>query len=304
MKPLYKAQCHPWVASLFAVSLCLSSPLTAKCPTDSVVIHGKVECFKGDAKVLVKLIFFDRQPEASGEDVEIAVHDGIFSGQIPFDTYSSAGFFGGDRCHRRPRRVLIRLLGADGGEKDRTTLEIKSDFVYDQDGGRYTPKSDITMHGWCPPQHDDTSVSSQDSWRKLDAGPFSIFAPAGWEFHQRQGIDTYVGEFVGNGVALSFDFGQAASGYLKETRPPVYVISHEFIGGYAAKIARSRTPGHGITGVFFEKLADHDAFCLWGKDLTATQQELALKIFQTIRFGGPVPPYVNPPPPPAAQRFF
>lgn len=31
------------------------------------------------------------------------------------------------------------------------------------------------------------------SWRKLDAGPFSISAPPGWEFHQLAGVDSYVG---------------------------------------------------------------------------------------------------------------
>lgn len=140
------------------------------------------------------------------------------------------------------------------------------------------------------------------AWAKLDAGPFSVFAPAGWKFHQLQGIDSYVGEFVGQGVRLAFDFGQQARGYLKETKQPAYAITHESVGGFAAKIVRPATPGHGITGIYFRKLSGGDAFCLWGKDLTALQQELVLKIFETIRFGGAVPPYVLPPPPPPAAQ--
>jgi hypothetical protein len=141
------------------------------------------------------------------------------------------------------------------------------------------------------------------NWHKLDAGPFSIFAPSGWEFHQLQGIDTYVGEFTGSGVALTFDLGQAASCYLlKETKQPTYIVAHELIAGYAAKLVRPRTPGHGITSVYFCKLAGRDALCLWGKDLTVTQQELVLKIFETIQFGGAMPPYVNPPPPPPKNK--
>jgi len=104
------------------------------------------------------------------------------------------------------------------------------------------------------------------------------------------------------GVRLTFDFGQQARGYLKETKKPAYAITHESVGGFAAKIVSPRTPGHGITGIYFRKLSGGDAFCLWGKDLTAMQQELVLKIFETIRFGGPVPPYVNPPPPPPAKN--
>lgn len=134
-------------------------------------------------------------------------------------------------------------------------------------------------------------------WRKFDAGPFSILAPSGWEFHQLQGVDSYVGESVGDGVALTFDFGGYSSGYLKKAKKPEYVIAHESIGGHSAKIASPKTPGHGITGVYFRDAGHSSELCVFGHDLRSTQQELALKIFETIRFGGPVPRYVNPPPP-------
>lgn len=45
------------------------------------------------------------------------------------------------------------------------------------------------------------------SWHKVDPGPVSILAPSGWEFHQLQGVDSYVGEFVGDSIVLRFDFG-------------------------------------------------------------------------------------------------
>jgi hypothetical protein len=139
------------------------------------------------------------------------------------------------------------------------------------------------------------------SWRKVDAGAFSIFAPLGWEFHQLQGIDSFVGEFVGDGVVLTFDFGQYSNPF-NDAKQPVYVIAHENIGGFRAKIVRPRTPGHGVTGVYFHNVGDSNRLCLWGKDLTSMQQELAVKIFETIRFGGAVPPYVVPPPPPPPKN--
>jgi len=45
------------------------------------------------------------------------------------------------------------------------------------------------------------------NWHKVDAGPFSILAPSGWDFHQLEGVDSFVGEFVGDGIILRFDFG-------------------------------------------------------------------------------------------------
>jgi hypothetical protein len=276
--------------SIFLISL--ANPLWAKCPTYSVQVQGKIDCFfEPDDNVLATLIFFDHQPDASRE-TSIDVQGAMFSGRMAFDTYSSSGLLGGDECHRRPKSLLVRLIKADGVEKDRTSLKIPTDFFYDHERGEYTAKSDVTLHGQCQAP----SLSSRNSWRKLDAGPFSISAPPGWEFHQLAGVDSYVGEFLGDGVALRFDFGGYSSD-LKEAKKPAYVIAHESIGGFPAKTVSPRTPGHGLTAVYFHNVGDSNGLCLWGKDLTSPQQELVLKIFETIRFGGAMPRYVIPPPP-------
>jgi hypothetical protein len=138
--------------------------------------------------------------------------------------------------------------------------------------------------------------TTPSSWYKVDAGPFSILAPPGWEFHQLEGFDSYVGEFAGDGIVLKFDFGDY-SNPLKEERKPAYVITQKSIGDRRARIVSPRTPGRGITGVYIRNVGNSNALTLFGKDLTSTQQELALKIFETLRFGGPSPRYVLPPPP-------
>jgi len=53
--------------------------------------------------------------------------------------------------------VLLRLVEADGVEKDRTSLRIASDFDYDEEQGEYTPKADVILHGWCQPKCDGTN---------------------------------------------------------------------------------------------------------------------------------------------------
>ena len=140
------------------------------------------------------------------------------------------------------------------------------------------------------------AVTVPTGWHKVDAGPFSLFAPPGWEFHQLAGVDSFVGEFVGDGITLRFDFG-GYSNPLKEEKKPAYGIIHKFIGGRRARIVRPKTSGHGVTGVYFRNVGDSNALTLFGHDLTSMQQELVLKIFDTLRFGGPVPRYVIPPPP-------
>lgn len=109
------------------------------------------------------------------------------------------------------------------------------------------------------------------SWHKVDAGPFSILAPPGWEFHQLAGADSYVGEFVGDSIVLVFDYG-GYSNPLKEEKKPTYVVVHKAIEGRAAKIVSPRAPGKGITGVCFRNAGHSSALTLWGKDLTSKQQ--------------------------------
>lgn len=150
---------------------------------------------------------------------------------------------------------------------------------------------------WTFPQ--SQADTAPTGWHKVDAGPFSILAPQGWEFHQLESVDSYVGEFVGDGVVLTFDFGGYSSGYLKKAKKPEYVIAHESIGGHSAKIVSPRTPGHGVTGAYFRNAGHSSGLCLFAHDLTSTQEELVLKVFETLRFGSPVPRYVLPPPLPA-----
>jgi len=126
-------------------------------------------------------------------------------------------------------------------------------------------------------------------WQKIDAGAFSLYAPQGWKFHKKQGIDSYVGEIAGDGVILSFDFGQFSNS-LSDAQEPSYAVAHEFIHGSEAKIVSPRTPGQGITAIYFPSIPSFlkadNKLCLVGNDLTAAQQEVALRIFRTIRFKG------------------
>jgi hypothetical protein len=130
-----------------------------------------------------------------------------------------------------------------------------------------TIKNSTSLQATHPPQPTGEEgrnvVMAPANWHKVEAGAFSLFAPLGWESHQLQGVDSYVGEFVGDGVVLRFDFGRYSSGYLKKAKKPAYVIGHESIGGFPAKIASPRTPGRGITGVYFHNVGRSNGLCLW-----------------------------------------
>ena len=139
------------------------------------------------------------------------------------------------------------------------------------------------------PEHD-----VGDDWKLVEAsgwpGGFSLLLPQGWQLNELQGIDSYVGEIIGGGGRLNFDFGWYSSS-LVDGDDPKYVVSYEEIGGRRAKLVRPRVEGDGlITGVYFEDIdgsnldiPSQNRLQISGVGLTPAQQETALVVFRTIR---------------------
>jgi hypothetical protein len=48
------------------------------------------------------------------------------------------------------------------------------------------------------------------------------------------GVDSYVGEFVGDGIVLTFDFGRYSTG-LRKAKKPAYIITKESVGELSAR---------------------------------------------------------------------
>lgn len=134
------------------------------------------------------------------------------------------------------------------------------------------------LSNWSTAQTNETSTE----WQFVDADSFTLFLPPGWKFNELQGIDSYVGEFVGDGAKLGFDFGWYSYS-LTEDGDPNHIVTYETIDGYRAKIVIPKVTGSGTTGVYFDDLGDQTTFNLFGSNLNAFQQETALKIFRTIQ---------------------
>jgi hypothetical protein len=137
----------------------------------------------------------------------------------------------------------------------------------------------------CSPVHKQAEIYPPRGWHKLDAGSFSIYAPAGWEFRTTPSVDSFTGRFEGDGVRLGFVFGLFAESVSDSQQGPTYLVSDESIGGLPAKLQRPRTPGRGRTAIYFPRVrGSEENFYLCGQDLTTIQQKLVLEIFRTIRF--------------------
>ena len=118
-----------------------------------------------------------------------------------------------------------------------------------------------------------------------DQTGFSLMLPPGWQLKEMQGIDSYVGEVVGDGVRLEFDYGMHSWGLNPEDEPEFdfdYLESYEDIGGLRAKLLVSMNPTGGHTGVYFDDLGGQRMNLIgWG--LSQEQQRVAIGVFRSIR---------------------
>ena len=138
-----------------------------------------------------------------------------------------------------------------------------------------------------PTPNDSTPTKNEapTNWQIVDANSFTLSLPPGWKFNKLQGDDSYIGEFVGDGAKLSFDYGWY-SNPLAEDNDPDHTVTYETIDGYRAKIVVPKVTGTGTTGIYFADLSGEIQkirLQISGRDLTKSQQETALKIFRTIK---------------------
>jgi hypothetical protein len=118
---------------LFVIALTLGGTASAKCPTGSVTVHGRVENLPPSvtgAEVAVVL----EAPKGNVSKTAL-VSAGDFTVEVPFSTWSSSSFLGGDRCHNLPTVVEVRV--ESGGKvyverkiQFKDNFEMYGPFVY------------------------------------------------------------------------------------------------------------------------------------------------------------------------------
>ncbi len=134
--------------------------------------------------------------------------------------------------------------------------------------------------------------------------PFSLQLPPGWELRVLEGLGPHpgkvVGEVVGDGARLEFDFGGRRRSLPRKHGPSYdYGTGFEEIGGVGARLLVSMDPGVGYTGALFHQEFGPN-FHIVGEGLTPEQQRIAVTVFRSIRIPVPEPrDVVDEDPPPA-----
>ena len=134
--------------------------------------------------------------------------------------------------------------------------------------------------------------------------PFSLQLPPGWELNVLEGLGPnpgkVVGEIVGDGARLEFDFGGRRRSLSHNHGPSYdYGLGYEEIGGVGANLIVSMDPGVGYTGALFHQKFGPN-FHIVGEGLTPEQQRIAVTVFRSARIPLPDPEDIideDPPPP-------
>ena len=137
----------------------------------------------------------------------------------------------------------------------------------------------------------DWRVVKGPEWPSRPA--FSLQLPTGWDLIVLEGLGPHpgkvVGEVVGDGARLEFDFGGRRRSLSPSSGPPLdYGVGYEQIGGVGANLLVSMDPGAGYTGAFFHQKYGPNLHIV-GEGLTPEQQRIAVTVFRSIRLPLPEP---------------
>ena len=111
---------------------------------------------------------------------------------------------------------------------------------------------------------------------------FTLKLPQSWELRELRGIDSYVGEIVGDGARLRFDYGfYAGNPDPKDDPEHEYNVAYEQIGRVEAKFIWPKNSSGGFTSVYFLNLGG-TSLGIYGEGLTREQQHTAFAIFRSV----------------------
>ena len=104
--------------------LTLGAAISAKCPTGSVTVHGRVGNLPSTTTGVEATVVVESKNGTVSRTS--AVSNGEFAVEVPFSTQSSS-FLGSDRCHTVPTFVEVRI-GSAGKVYVQKLLNFKDSF--------------------------------------------------------------------------------------------------------------------------------------------------------------------------------
>src|SRR5215510_1700166 len=128
-------------------------------------------------------------------------------------------------------------------------------------------------------------ASNQDGWKKIENSSFSFSVPTSFRKTEAHGIDSFVEEYMAEGVKLSFDYGWYSNNF--EDWPKDTKFEDLKVNGKDARIgtvAHTFHKGFPYSTQIHIKLDGGMALSMFAACKSEEEVALARKIFMTISF--------------------
>lgn len=127
-----------------------------------------------------------------------------------------------------------------------------------------------------------------ENLKNIEIGPYQLQVPMNFSLVEGQGYDSMVGRIEGSGIFMSYDYGMYTSPEQNVTEDQ-YKIINEDKDGIKKQILIAKNPQRDNTTIHIsisENSGSNNPFPLkiWSTNLTEKQQDLVLKIFNSIIF--------------------
>lgn len=129
--------------------------------------------------------------------------------------------------------------------------------------------------------------SPRDDWNSIKNRDFSFSIPKALKKTDARGVDSFVEEYVGDGIELSFDYGAWSNDFHDWPKETVY--ENVKVGEETARLGTAETSfGYSVakfcTQIYFKDGHGHARLDMFAACRSKAEVEVAKKIFKTIRF--------------------
>lgn len=129
-------------------------------------------------------------------------------------------------------------------------------------------------------------VTPPEGWKLVKNEHFSFAIPESFQEVEVQGVDSFVGQFLDDGIKLTFDYGMYSNDFRDWPAETKYQTIR--IGNETARIGSRETKDlpevSVLTQAYVKENSRHSNLAMGANCREKKQADLAHKIFETIRF--------------------
>jgi len=127
---------------------------------------------------------------------------------------------------------------------------------------------------------------SFDNLKNIGIGAYQLQAPRNFNLIEQQGYDSMVGKIEGSGISMHFDYGMYTS-QEQNVSEENYIIINDDKNGIRKQLLIAKNPQKDNTSIHISIKENPETnnpppLKIWSTNLTGTQQELVIKLFNSI----------------------